>query len=112
MSHDPDGRDRFDWDRAEADLTNDPDPDADVLDLDAARAHRAGRADDDRADNDDTGPVPVDSVAAQRRPRFTLTGLKEGERRPILPPWMRSRAEAAAAAAWVAGLAMHTTGYH
>ncbi|MEU7868297.1 cell division protein FtsK [Dactylosporangium sp. NPDC049140] len=77
----------FDWNRYETELTDDAAP-----------------ADD--------GPVLVDSIEAQRRPRFSLAGLREGERRPILPAWLRSRAEAVASAAWVAGVLGHTAGYH
>ncbi|MBL6277504.1 cell division protein FtsK [Micromonospora fiedleri] len=92
--------DRFDWHAAEADLT--AGPDAEVVDLDDARARRAPRprppADPDTDDPDDAedaetvdagpervgGPVdmaddiPAEVVARQR------------ERRPILAEWARS----------------------
>src|SRR5690349_12881364 len=113
----PDPADRgdgFDWDRYEAE----------VVDLDAARTRRAGQPDNtpdsgpdsgadtgpDTGDDIDpatTGPLMVDSVAAQRRPRFTLAGLRDGKRRPVIPTWLRSRAELAGNATWLAGFAGH-----
>ncbi|MGC5029295.1 cell division protein FtsK [Micromonospora sp. DT229] len=104
--------DRFDWQAAERDLTDDATgPDAEVVDLDAARSRRAGvdLGDDDTAEG---GPVLVDSIDAQRRPRFTLTGFRDAQRRPILPGWLRSRTEFAGNLTWAAGLTAHATGYH
>jgi len=116
----PHGDPDFDWDAAEAD----------VVDLNAARQRRdkppAGAGDDaddtgpdttstpgpvgDDTDND--GPVLVDSVAAQRRLRFTLASIRDAERRPIVPGWLRSRAELVGNLAWAAGLAGHSVAYH
>ncbi|MFF5229991.1 cell division protein FtsK [Dactylosporangium sp. NPDC000521] len=100
----------FDWSAYESEVADV----ADVVDLDAARERRNRDDDDDLGDATDGGDVAelVDAPEAQRRPRFTLAGLKEGERRPVVPAWMRSRAEAAASATWLASLAAHTTGYH
>lgn len=78
-----DDDDRFDWRAAERDVTGDA-PDTNVVDLDAARAARTTDPDDDG------GPALVDSPAAQRSPRFTLDGVRAGQRRPILPAWLRS----------------------
>ncbi|MFG2060458.1 cell division protein FtsK [Micromonospora sp. NPDC048871] len=102
--------DRFDWHAAEADL-NATGPDAEVVDLDAARSRRAGvdLGDDDTAEG---GPMLVDSIDAQRRPRFTLAGFRDAQRRPILPGWLRSRTEFAGNLAWATGLAAHAAGYH
>ncbi|WP_028680675.1 cell division protein FtsK [Salinispora arenicola] len=97
--------DRFDWRAAERDLTEDA-PDTDVVDLDAARAARTPNPDDDG------GPVMVDSPAAQRSPRFTLDGVRAGQRRPILPAWLRSRAELRDVMRWAVGHLLHTTAYH
>jgi len=58
------------------------------------------------------GPVMVDSPAAQQTPRLTLAALRTGQRRPIVPAWLRSRAEALATARWLAGYAWHATRYH
>ncbi|MFI6332144.1 cell division protein FtsK [Micromonospora chersina] len=97
--------DRFDWQAAEAELT-DPTtagPDAEVVDLDDARARRAPRprpaADDDGqgdGDQDDDaesiedGPDrdggPVDTV--EDIPRDVLA--RQQHRRPILADWARS----------------------
>ncbi|MFF3868009.1 FtsK/SpoIIIE domain-containing protein [Micromonospora sp. NPDC001898] len=103
--HNPD--DRFDWQAAEADL-NTTGPDADVVDLDAVRAARtttAGQAGDD-------GRVLVDSPAAQRALRFTLTDVRAGQRRPILPGWLRSTDELRDVMRWAVGHLLHTTAYH
>lgn len=99
MTNHPD--DDFDWNAAEAD----------VVDLSAARQRRARPTDDvdsvddtlatpDIDDDDDsphqdhdTKPQLVDSVDVQRRRRFTLSGIRDAERRPIVPPWLLSRAE-------------------
>ncbi|MBQ1071639.1 cell division protein FtsK [Micromonospora sp. C31] len=97
--------DRFDWRAAERDLTGDA-PDANVVDLDAARTARIN------TDADDGGPLLVDSPAAQRTPRFSLDGVRAGQRRPILPAWLRSRAELRDTMRWAVGHLLHTAAYH
>jgi len=113
--------DRFDWQAAEADLTNPAaGPDAEVVDLDTARARRAGDGPDtgpaDDGDGPDDaepgGPVLVDSVEAQRRPRFSLAGFRDAQRVPILPGWLRSGREFTGNLTWAAGFGLHATGYH
>jgi S-DNA-T family DNA segregation ATPase FtsK/SpoIIIE len=86
---------RFNWEAAEAD----------VLDLDAARAARG-------AELDDNGPVLVDSAEAQRTPRLSVDGLRAGQRRPIVPAWLRSRDELRDAVRWAFGHLVHTSAYH
>ncbi|NYT93736.1 cell division protein FtsK [Salinispora sp. H7-4] len=117
----PQDDERFDWQAAEADLTNPTTGgrDAEVVDLDAARSRRQGPVtpdDGDESDLDDDrpagGPVLVDSVEAQRRPRFSLAGFRSAERVPILPGWLRSRAEFAGNLTWAGGFAVHAAGYH
>ncbi|QMV23360.1 cell division protein FtsK [Streptomyces sp. SCUT-3] len=54
--------------------------------------------------------VPVDGPAPDG-PGF-LGRIAGARRRPILPAWLLSRAELAAAARWVAGHYAHLTGYH
>jgi S-DNA-T family DNA segregation ATPase FtsK/SpoIIIE len=101
----PDPGDGFDWTRA----------DAEVFDLDAARAQRDGTARPDAdpdADAEPAEPVLVDSVAAQRRPRLTLTGVRDWQRRPVIPTWLRDRQEAAGNLVWAAGFAAHAAAYH
>ena len=83
----------FDWTQAEAEMA-----DAEVVDLDAARARRAGETDPNSIETDDMddaedGPVLVDSIAAQRRPRFSLAAFRDAERVPIIPSWLKSRGE-------------------
>jgi S-DNA-T family DNA segregation ATPase FtsK/SpoIIIE len=105
--------DRFDWQAAEADLTDTTGPDAEVVDLDAARSRRAGVDADDLDDTDAAGgPVLVDSIDAQRRPRFTLAGFRDAQRRPILPGWLRSRSEFTGNLTWAVGLTGHSALYH
>jgi DNA segregation ATPase FtsK/SpoIIIE, S-DNA-T family len=80
---------RVDWDRYEAELQT------------PAPASAAG----DR-------PVLVDSPQAQRPGRPGLAGLRAVQRRPILPAWLRSRAELSALARWAASFAAHASAYH
>ncbi len=121
---------------------NDRGQEAEVVDLAAARARNAApdtRPDnqaDTRPDNSPdteadidpdtdeaiegtivpagTGPGTelVDSPEAQKRPGWSLAGMRDAERRPIVPSWVRSRAEFGSNAAWAAGLAGHTVAYH
>jgi S-DNA-T family DNA segregation ATPase FtsK/SpoIIIE len=105
----------FGWTQAEAEMS-----DAEVVDLDAARARRTGEADLDanrtetEADLDDAedGPVLVDSIAAQRRPRFSLAAFRDAERVPIVPSWLRSGAEFGKNVAWATGFGAHSLGFH
>lgn len=101
--------DRFDWQAAEADLNDTTG--AEVVDLDAARSRRAAAGDPDD-DTTEAGPVLVDSIAAQRRPRFTLAGFRDAQRRPILPGWLRSRSEFTGNLTWAIGLTGHSALYH
>lgn len=117
--HDP--GDRLDWDRAEAEVSA-PGPDvdgADVVDLDAARDRRQADTDPDAGpdsaadvDADTLAGQLVDSVAAQRRPRFHLAGLRGAQRRPIVPGWLKSKTEFVGNLWWAAGLSAHTVAYH
>jgi DNA segregation ATPase FtsK/SpoIIIE, S-DNA-T family len=112
MTSTNDDRDPVDWERYETEIGNTDS--ADVLDLDKARQRRDTTDPYDGADLDPniTGVVLVDSVAAQRRPRFTLTGLRDAKRQRIVPGWLRSSTEFAGNLVWAAGLAGHTAGYH
>lgn len=60
----------------------------------------------------DTGPVLVDSVQAQRRPRLTLAALRDAERRPIIPGWLLNRTEFFGNLGYAGMLAGHSVGYH
>jgi DNA segregation ATPase FtsK/SpoIIIE, S-DNA-T family len=99
----PDGPDRLDWDRYEAEL-------------DTQAATPAGTAGGGPVDPDlsaaEERRVLVDSPAAQRPPRPGLAGLRAAERRPILPAWLRSRTELGQVCRWAASFAAHTSAYH
>jgi len=96
----PDGPGPVDWDRYEHELGGRDGPPAGTAPSDAEAAE-VGEA-----------RVLVDSPAAQRPVRPGLSGLRAGQRRPILPAWLRSRAELAEMVRWAAGYAAHTSGYH
>jgi S-DNA-T family DNA segregation ATPase FtsK/SpoIIIE len=110
--HDPED---FDWTAAESDL-------GEVVDLDAARTRRAGtpttdpNADeiepDDTDDTEAAGPVLVDSIDAQRRPRLTLSGFRDAHRVPIVPTWLKSSREFGGNLAWATGFGLHSLAYH
>ncbi len=90
----PDGPGPVDWNRYEDELGRDgPPPPADAAEAGEAR-------------------VLVDSPEAQRPARPGLAGLRAAQRRPILPPWLRSRAELAEVCRWAAGFAAHVVGFH
>jgi S-DNA-T family DNA segregation ATPase FtsK/SpoIIIE len=99
---------RLDWDRYESKLGATPQPGP------AATPAPAGTTGPD--DTDPTvagdGRVLVDSPQAQRPPRPGLSGLRAAQRRPIVPAWLRSRAELGEVARWAAGFAAHTSAYH
>lgn len=112
----------FDWERAETEVSGptpdigpDSTPDG-VTDLDAERARRRADSDPDTGPDSDEDTVSgrlVDSIEAQqRRPRFALSGLRDAERRPIVPGWLRSKTEFAGNLGWAVGLSAHTVGYH
>jgi S-DNA-T family DNA segregation ATPase FtsK/SpoIIIE len=96
--------DRFDWDRYEHEVSAAPNG-----------GGRAGQA---------PGPAPVDAATsegervlvdrpdAQRPVRLRVEGLRAGQRRPIVPPWLRSRGELRQTTRWAAGYATHTSAYH
>jgi DNA segregation ATPase FtsK/SpoIIIE, S-DNA-T family len=96
----PDGPGPVDWDRYEHEL-NTGSRDGGPAGTPPAGPDAAG-----------TARVLVDSPEAQRPDRPGLAGLRAAQRRPILPAWLRSRAELAEVSRWVAGYAAHSTGYH
>jgi S-DNA-T family DNA segregation ATPase FtsK/SpoIIIE len=104
----------FDWTAAENDIADA----AEVVDLDAARERRANYTPGDLAgdvlDDDDRedGPALVDSIAAQRRPRFTLAGFRDATRVPIVPSWLKSSTEFGGNLAWATGFGLHSLAYH
>ena len=98
----PDGPDRLDWDRYEAELEAQA----------AMSARTVGGTVDPNLATAGEGRVLVDSPAAQRLPRPGLAGLRAAQRRPIVPAWLRSRNELAEVCRWAAGFAAHTSAYH
>jgi S-DNA-T family DNA segregation ATPase FtsK/SpoIIIE len=101
----PGGPDPLDWGRYEAELNPAPQPGQ------ARVAGAAGHLDSDAAAAGERR-VLVDSPEAQRPPRPGLSGLRAAQRRPIVPAWLRSRAELGAVARWAMGFVAHTSAYH
>ncbi len=103
--------DPMDWDRYESELGAAPKPGQ------ATPARAAGTDGPlDPAAIDATGVgegrVLVDSPQAQHSPRPGLLGLRAAQRRPVVPAWLRSRAELGEVCRWAAGFAAHTSAYH
>ncbi|WP_455362594.1 cell division protein FtsK [Streptomyces sp. SYSU K21746] len=126
MKH-PDDENEF-FNRLEAEIS--ADSDANVVDLESARAARFESADptpgpsadsaaagsggsgpDRSADSDD-----AESAAMVDGPAPTGPGLMDkvrgGKRREVIPPWARSKPEFLDALGWLGGYAWHTTAYH
>ena len=99
----PDGPEPVDWDRYETELGRRDNPPAGTAPLNPGSAE-AAEVGETR--------VLVDGPEAQRPARPGLAGWRAAERRPILPAWLRSRAELAEVTRWAAGFAAHTSSYH
>ncbi|PRY17627.1 cell division protein FtsK [Pseudosporangium ferrugineum] len=100
--------DRFDWTSAEADLHR-------VVDLNDARRQRqpdgwTADIDDERDDLGDD-PIPVDPPDDTPAAAATWAAAA-ATRQPIVPAWLRSKAEAATLARWVVGHYTHVGAYH
>jgi DNA segregation ATPase FtsK/SpoIIIE, S-DNA-T family len=93
MMHDPDGR--FDWHRHEAEFAETTEP-VDGL---------------DQADAPDP-PVLVDRPRHPPKPGEHVQRIRAGERRPIVPAWVRDRNELTDATRWLASHVAHTSTYH
>ncbi|MEU3457106.1 cell division protein FtsK [Micromonospora sp. NPDC006766] len=117
--------DRFDWHAAEHDLTDTTGPDAEVVDLDDARARRMPRPRppaEDTSDPDDDGTEDAETVddgparvggpvdAADDIPAEVLA--RQRERRPILADWARSGRALRAAVKHQTKDAGYVTAYH
>jgi S-DNA-T family DNA segregation ATPase FtsK/SpoIIIE len=92
---------RFDWSKAEAQLT--------------ATSTDGGSGEHDQEQEQEgqqAARVLVDSSEAQRPDRLTLAGLRQAERRPILPAWLRSRRELAEVIRWAVGFAGYMSLYY
>jgi DNA segregation ATPase FtsK/SpoIIIE, S-DNA-T family len=89
-------------------------PDATVIDFPQRPVHEiTGRLLD--PDWGDDGPVLVDPPVPPRRRRDPLVAPwadRVLERRPVIAPWLRSKADIAAGARWLGGLVWHMTGFH
>ncbi len=105
-----DSSDPMDWDRYESELGAAPQPGQAAT---PARADTAGPPDPAATDATAAGRwVLVDSLKAQRPPRPGLSGLRAAQRRPVVPAWLRSRAELGEVCRWAAGFVAHTSAYH
>jgi S-DNA-T family DNA segregation ATPase FtsK/SpoIIIE len=96
--------------------------DADVVSLDAAR-DALSDAPSVTPPGPDTAParpgVPADAGAVRVDQPGEVPGdwladlaVRARERRPIIPPWLRSLREATGTLRWVAGHYLHVSGYH
>lgn len=57
-------------------------------------------------------PVPVDLPPAREPLAAEVLASRVVQRRPIIPPWMRSRSEARALLVWLLRYGAHATGFH
>ncbi|MFF4736331.1 cell division protein FtsK [Streptomyces sp. NPDC001262] len=137
MNH-PDDGELFD--RLEAEMAAESEPDAGgaVVDLGKARSARAGSADPapdpsvrphpgegneeaaeqaaqpapaPAADDEAADPVVMVDTPAPAGPGL-MDRLRSGTRREVIPAWARSKSEFKNAAAWLGGYAWHTTAFH
>ncbi|MET9235683.1 cell division protein FtsK [Streptomyces cellulosae] len=111
MKHPDDDNELFD--RLEAEMAADsrPDPGADVVDLNKARAARESTPTAPES-ADPTAPVMVDQPTPTATGPGYLGRLAGARRRAVVPIWLRSTAELRTASAWVARHYAHTVGYH
>jgi S-DNA-T family DNA segregation ATPase FtsK/SpoIIIE len=105
-SPNPDGE--FDWTAAEAEVN-------DVVNLGDARKQRrpANWSADIDDEHDEIGDelIPVDPVDDRSAPANPWVSAA-ATRRPIVPAWLRSKAEAVALARWIVGHYTHVGTYH
>ncbi|MCC5031894.1 cell division protein FtsK [Streptomyces sp. WAC 00631] len=98
------------------------DPGAEVVDLNKARSARAESADPTADRSGNRGAAESGGESADSRtllvdgpdptgPGF-MARVMGAKRHPIVPAWLRSRAELATAARWAAGHYGHLAGYH
>lgn len=60
----------------------------------------------------DGEPVPVDLPSRRQPLDAAVLAARTLDRRPILPGWVRSRAEFVALLAWLGRYGAHATGFH
>ncbi|CCA55207.1 MULTISPECIES: cell division protein FtsK [Streptomyces] len=111
MKHPDDDHELFT--RLEAEMADDEwaDHDADVVDLDKARAARETLPIAD-PEEPETDRVVVDRPTPVAAGPGYLGRLAGAKRRDVIPVWLRSAAELRTAAGWVARHYTHTVGYH
>ncbi|MFW6721013.1 cell division protein FtsK [Streptomyces sp. MAR4 CNY-716] len=125
MKHPDDDHELFN--RLEAEMA--ADSGGEVVDLDKARSARVRSADSPTrldthgsADSDPTGSG-VESAEPTTRPNVDVPTPKSAgpgylgrllgaKRRPVVPPWLKSKEELKTAASWVARHYAHAAGYH
>ncbi|MDH6111534.1 S-DNA-T family DNA segregation ATPase FtsK/SpoIIIE [Kitasatospora sp. MAP12-15] len=108
MNHDEDDAARELFARLEADMNTDREGPAVAPGKAGPRAHRNGP---DEESVYETGPVAVVDGPAPTGPGW-LERLRAEKRRPVIPAWLRSKAEFREAARWVVGHYAHTAAFH
>ncbi|KRV47542.1 cell division protein FtsK [Wenjunlia vitaminophila] len=83
----------------------------DVVDLDMARAARAAVHQERTPDRGEPDAAVMVDSPAPAGPGY-LSRIRGSKRKPIVPPWVRSRAEVRQTAEWIAGHYAHSAGYH
>jgi DNA segregation ATPase FtsK/SpoIIIE, S-DNA-T family len=93
-----------------------PDPAAEVVFLDAARADRTASSHADAPPADvpvlEGEIVRVDQPGGAPGDWLADLAARSKDRRPIIPVWLRSRREALTTLKWVSGHYLHVGGYH
>lgn len=79
---------------------------------DTRTAPAAGDRENQREPDDGAQLVPVDPEPLPRTIYATAHAVREHERRPIVPAYLRNRHEAAQLARWLSRHGAHVTGYH
>ena len=96
--------------------SRDPDPGAEVVSLDAARADRTASGPADAVPADvpvlEGEIVRVDQPGGAPGDWLADLAARSKDRRPIIPAWLRSRREALTTLKWVSGHYLHVGGYH
>ncbi|MFC8765166.1 cell division protein FtsK [Streptomyces sp. NPDC057193] len=114
MKHPEDDHELFNQLEAEMASAGWSDHDADVVDLDKARAARETppTVDPIASDGPEAERVVVDQPTPAAAGPGYLGRLAGAKRRDVIPVWLRSTAELRTAAGWVARHYTHTVGYH
>jgi S-DNA-T family DNA segregation ATPase FtsK/SpoIIIE len=66
----------------------------------------------DEPDEPDEPPAAVDPPRLPRTLKDTALAVRDADKRPIVPAWLRDRAEATSLAVWLARYSAHVAAYH